>query len=470
MASQCFKPTPAFRKKEQQVRQSVDKETKERLHKDIEKLFGDAQYSDLLLLVDSKQLPVHSFILRARYPEFYEYCQSHSEDNKISITGISFEDLKRCLRSVYSKDSIDCIDVEKALSLEMLKNSADRNACLSADLLSLVDGSTGDIDFVVEGKLIKAHKAILATRCDYFAAMFSPFWKEASSSTIAIPYVDYDLFVAALKFLYGASHDILTLKTSKVLQFADMYSMEELQIVVTSHLRITKCHLFHKPCELCIPEVYECLKFCEAFNLQTLKLQCIQWIGKNFVKTLACKKFPLMPESFQEDVRFAIEKQIAKSTALEIWSKCTALIASVNNYQTKWARLVEDLVEKIRATCLNVVMEHFVCICNSPIITSFLKETSYSSSLLEQFLNALLDTLTVHNCCRVLQGLLILTQQPSCGDPFDSETFTVVEKSCKRCEKFIISNIGQVTTTKAWQNIGASKQKELKNAAFFVDF
>lgn len=473
MASRCFAPTPAFQEKERQLRQLIDDENKEKLREDMENLFKDPRYSDLVLSVNSRQLPVHLFILKARCPQFYDHCMDHASDKQVNINNLCFEDVERFLSSVYSKDSINCLNVDKALSLNSSKSSP---TTLSADLLSLVNASSGDVDFVVEGKVVKGHKAILSARCDYFAAMFSSSWKETSSSAIVIPDASYEIFVAALQFLYGVSQvAVLSLKTFKVLQFADMYAMQGLQNLVCSHLKITKCHLFHKPCQYCIPQVYECLKFCEVFYaLEALKSRCIQWIAKNFVKTLPCKQFFLMPERFQDDVRSQIEKQISDSTALELWTKCAVLMSSAGSYQAKWKCLLQDFVHKIQASCINVILDNFVSICQSPVLVSFLKEINYSSPLLEQFLHATHETLTVQNCCSVLQGLLVLTemtnqQQGSYLDCFDSETFAVVEKSCKRCEKFIISNIGQVAKTKAWMNISASKQKQLKDAAFFVD-
>lgn len=475
-ASRCFTPTTAFREKERKLRQSIDDENKETLREDMRTLFRDTQYSDLTLSINSRQLPVHSFILQTRCPEFYDYCLEHTTaDNKVNINSLSFEDVERFLSSVYSKDSIDFLNVDKALSLRSAgKCPSTESTCLSADLLSLVDASSGEVDFIVGGKVVKAHRAILSARCDYFAAMFSSSWKETTSSTIVIPNVGYEVFVAALQFLYGVSQAVLGLKTFQVLQFADMYAMQGLQKLVISHLKITKCHLFHKPCKSCIPQVYECLKFCEVFyQLEAFKSRCIQWIGKYFVKTLPCKQFTLMPAHFQHDVRSEIEKQINESTALELWSNCTVLMSSVDHFQTKWKYELRDFVETLQACCINVIQDHFPAMCQSPILLSFLKEINYSGLLLEQVLNATLETLRVENCCSMLQGLLVLTDimanQKGFLDCFDSKLFAIVEKSCKRCEKFVISSIGQVTKTKAWGTISASKQTELKDAAFFVD-
>ena len=80
------------------------------------------------------------------------------------------------------------------------------------------------------------------------------------------------------------------------------------------------------------------------------------------------------------------------------------------------------------------------------------------------------------NCCFILQGLQKIIDTVVAMDeseshflnPFDSETFQVVQECLKRCEKFIIGRIGPVSQTEAWKAISLSKQQELKSDAFLL--
>ena len=485
MASRSFKPTTAFLKKEEQLRQSVLLETKEKLQHDVQKLFKDPQYCDVILVSQSNELPVHSVIIEARFPEFYKYIQDQPESRKINVTEMPFAELERWVKTLYSHENINRSLIEEMFPLnrensEKVSTATREAVSLSSDLLSiLIQSGTGDVEFLVGGKTVGSHKAILAARSDYFAAMFSSSWREASQkSSISIPDVSYELFVAVLKFIYGANQDILSFPASQVLQLADMYGMQDLVDLIVVHLKITKCHLFHKPCTHCIPQVYQCLKLCEAFyHTKKFQSQCLQWISKNFQKTLACRQFPLMPDRFQKEVQQEIRKEVSSSTVPPImWLKCNTLIASLNNLNTSWTETVLKFAGEIREICLNVIVENFPTICEMPTIMMFVKEINNSSSLLEQFLNEILEKLTVRNCCYIFQSLqkilatvMAMDESESHCNRFDSEILQVIKECLRRCEKFIVGRIGPVSQTKAWKDIPLSKQQELKSKAFFVD-
>lgn len=90
-----------------------------------------------------------------------------------------------------------------------------------------------DITFMVEGKPIYAHKAILAVQCDQFHAMFVGGMKESTEAEIIIP-VDagwsYTAFLAMLEFLYtGAVQDFNADTAVDLLGLADHYTLAGLK-------------------------------------------------------------------------------------------------------------------------------------------------------------------------------------------------------------------------------------------------
>ena len=59
---------------------------------------------------------------------------------------------------------------------------------LSGDLESMVDNAQfSDVEFVVDGRTVHAHKFILFARSEYFRRMFTSGYRESTDSTIAIP-------------------------------------------------------------------------------------------------------------------------------------------------------------------------------------------------------------------------------------------------------------------------------------------
>ena len=59
-----------------------------------------------------------------------------------------------------------------------------------------------DVTFIVQDKPIYAHRAVLATRCDHFRAMFKSGMKESRSGEIVIPNTAHHTFLYLLEYLY----------------------------------------------------------------------------------------------------------------------------------------------------------------------------------------------------------------------------------------------------------------------------
>ncbi|GET00947.1 BTB/POZ protein [Rhizophagus clarus] len=60
-----------------------------------------------------------------------------------------------------------------------------------------------DVEFLFDcGSTLKAHRIILATRCNYFKTMFQSGFKESNLDKIPIHYVKYDVFNVILHYIY----------------------------------------------------------------------------------------------------------------------------------------------------------------------------------------------------------------------------------------------------------------------------
>jgi hypothetical protein len=58
-----------------------------------------------------------------------------------------------------------------------------------------------DIIFLVQGRKIFAHKAILFARSEYFSALVENGLKESSQPQVTIPDIKYPVFLAVLEYL-----------------------------------------------------------------------------------------------------------------------------------------------------------------------------------------------------------------------------------------------------------------------------
>lgn len=71
------------------------------------------------------------------------------------------------------------------------------------DLKAMINNSLlSDVVFIIEGKEIKANKAIMAARSEHFRALFYGGMKEQHENKVEIPDIAYNVFEAILEYLY----------------------------------------------------------------------------------------------------------------------------------------------------------------------------------------------------------------------------------------------------------------------------
>ncbi|XP_072035164.1 RCC1 and BTB domain-containing protein 1-like [Amphiura filiformis] len=82
---------------------------------------------------------------------------------------------------------------------------------------------TTDLKFIVEGKSIHIHKAVLKIRCEHFRSMFQAHWDEDGKDTIEITQFPYTVYRAFLQYLYTDSVDLPPEDAIGLLDLANSY-------------------------------------------------------------------------------------------------------------------------------------------------------------------------------------------------------------------------------------------------------
>ncbi|CAL1532706.1 unnamed protein product [Lymnaea stagnalis] len=80
-----------------------------------------------------------------------------------------------------------------------------------------------DVKFVVEGKEIHVHKAILKLRCEHFRSMFQSCWDEGSKELIEITDYPYAVYRAFLRYLYTDEVDLTPDESIGLLDLSNAY-------------------------------------------------------------------------------------------------------------------------------------------------------------------------------------------------------------------------------------------------------
>ena len=85
------------------------------------------------------------------------------------------------------------------------------------------DPNTSDIKFLVEGREIHAHRALLKIRCEHFRSMFQEGWEENGQSIVEIPQFSYAVYRAFLNYLYCDEVNLMPEDAIGLLDLANSY-------------------------------------------------------------------------------------------------------------------------------------------------------------------------------------------------------------------------------------------------------
>jgi RCC1 and BTB domain-containing protein len=98
------------------------------------------------------------------------------------------------------------------------------------DMRDLVDDDEySDVTFLVDDQPIHAHRAILARRCDHFAAMFRSGMRESVEREIRIPNIPRPVFLLLMEYIYTDSVKIDLEHSVDLYIAADLYQLERLR-------------------------------------------------------------------------------------------------------------------------------------------------------------------------------------------------------------------------------------------------
>ncbi|CAG2060608.1 unnamed protein product [Timema podura] len=173
---------------------------------------------------------------------------------------------------------------------------------LGEDLLRMfLEEINPDVTVEVGGRRLKAHKCILSSRCQYFAAMLSGGWVESAGNVISLQGFSYNAVHFALCHIYSGTSNIPdTISIVELATLADMLGLEGLKEVIMYTLKVKYCHFFHKPCTMCAVGVVECLPLAAAYGLDDIYRKSLRWITKYFVRIWPTKGFASLPRELVE--------------------------------------------------------------------------------------------------------------------------------------------------------------------------
>ena len=185
-------------------------------------------------------------------------------------------------------------------------HKVDHKQKLTEDLTALFEGdrkaSFADVKFVVEGKDVHAHRAILAARAESFKSGFAEDWKSESREGEISCYkvfkgIRYEVFVALLRYLYTGHADFSLPKRyidddvpiskredeSEILDCALQFGIDILQAAEAYDVKGLRYQAvqFLAGFTLYPSKLFMILIVAHRHGLETLKTYCLQMLAKH---------------------------------------------------------------------------------------------------------------------------------------------------------------------------------------------
>lgn len=153
-----------------------------------------------------------------------------------------------------------------------------------------------DVVIEVNGRKMRAHKCILRSRCQYFAAILAGGWVESAGNVISLSGYSYGAVQFALCHIYsGAAHPPEGISLMELAALADLLGLEGLKEVAAYSLKTNYCHSFHKPCSGCIDGVTQVFPVALNQGLDDLYRKCLRWSCKHLLKVWPSRSFSQLP-------------------------------------------------------------------------------------------------------------------------------------------------------------------------------
>ncbi|KAI5628342.1 hypothetical protein C0J50_2832 [Silurus asotus] len=420
--------------KERKHKSTLGKQLASALSSDLNRLLQEEQETDVSVCVSSGfRLRAHKAVLLARAPHLLQGVAPNA--SIINLQGTEPSALKELIRRVYTDKK--CLGKGTATSAGLHGDSLLTNGAvgeeygefhtskdpdsvhlepasgLGADLLALYErGESCDISIQVGERVFSAHRAILCARSQYFRAMLCGSWMESSRQCITLQGLGPDEMEVLLHFMYGAILDLPPgSNVSQVVLAADMLGLEGLKDVAEMVLIRDYCRFFPKPVEGVQRSILECLAISHSIGLHNLYSSCVRWVAEHFVKCWSERSFSILPPELQRDCLDTVTKNMTVQSSVSVLCGTEQLIESLP--EVKWAKQVACLATELQEHCLHTIVTHLPRVIHTPAFHSLRRreEFTHDPALLRKVCVAVLEGLTVENCCELFSAVDHLSGQ-----------------------------------------------------------
>ncbi|XP_050455710.1 uncharacterized protein LOC126853715 isoform X2 [Cataglyphis hispanica] len=344
---------------------------------------------------------------------------------------------------------------------------------LGEDLLRMfLEEINPDITIDVAGRHIRAHKCILSSRCQYFAAILSGGWIESAGNVISLQGYSYNAVHFALCHIYSGESNIPdSISIVELATLADMLCLEGLKEVIGYTLKLKYCHLFHKPCQICAVGVLECMPLAAAYGLDEVYRKSLRWITKHFVRIWPCKAFATLPRELMEKCYHQHIVHMSTDNVLQTMMDCDKLLATLPN--VRWAEPVFRMVSNLLETSIKFLSENFAGVLGNENFQSLGREMTWNISRLEDNFLAAIEQLPPEQACKSYSKLNKMLLASQTDDPqgrikWGPLFIDFLRKLQARVEKCLVRDATRAARTTTWLKMDLELRRRIQKLACLV--
>ncbi|CAK9797221.1 BTB/POZ domain-containing protein 8 [Anthophora quadrimaculata] len=344
---------------------------------------------------------------------------------------------------------------------------------LGEDLLRMfLEEINPDITIDVAGRRIRAHRCILSSRCQYFAAILSGGWIESVGNVIPLHGYSYDAVHFALCHIYSGESNIPdSISIVELATLADLLCLEGLKEIIGYTLKVKYCHLFHKPCQICAVGVLECMPLAAAYGLDEVYRKSLRWVTRHFVRIWPCKAFATLPKELMAKCYHQHIVHMSTDNVLQTMMDCDKLLATLPN--VRWAEPVFRMVSNLLETSVKFLSDNFAGVLGNENFQSLGRELTWNISRLEDNFLAAAERLPPEQACKSyskLHKMLSSAQQDEAQEKIKWGPLFVdfLKKIQSRVEKCLVRDAARAARTTTWLKMDLELRRRIQELACLV--
>ncbi|CAG7834569.1 unnamed protein product [Allacma fusca] len=340
---------------------------------------------------------------------------------------------------------------------------------LGKDLLRMFqDGINTDVNICVNGRYLRAHKCILSSRSQYFAALFSGQLLEKAGNTITLDGFSYNVVQFAMCHIYSGTNEIPdSIDLLELATLTDLLGLEGLRENISQTIRVKFCHNFHRPCTGCISGVLECLPIALSYEMDELHRKMTKWICKHFVRIWPTKAFASLGDDLIEKcLRYSVN-HLSVDNILDITLGCDQLLTTMPS--VRWTEPIFSVVNQLSKSCIQFIGENFSQVLQSQRFLLFGKGQQWNISRIEgTFVEAMILMKPDEACLShtALSRLIELGTETIDEVEWSTMFVDFLRMLAKEIERYLIANASKAVLSKYWEHLGQDVRKRICTSSF----